>query len=196
MRHCVRQRDGILAFNPTEVPFPRKGKYLGNHDFFGECFPAAKKRGMGVVARMSPDLSWDDALQAHPEWAMRDAQGKVLRNPEDPRLFETCMYSTYMTEYMPAIIREAGRRYDVAPFYTDGWPPIGSLPVCYCQNCKELPPAETPAYWGSFNKRVFSIWSMYDGLAKQRRPTSISRIWVGCARRSEPIGAWQDPLVV
>ena len=38
---------------------------------------AAKKRGMRVVARMSPDLNWGDALAAHPEWAMRNKDGSV-----------------------------------------------------------------------------------------------------------------------
>ncbi len=67
---------GILAFYQTKVPFHRKGKYLGSRDFFGECCAAAKKRGLHVIARMSPDLNWEDAVQAHPEWFERDAQGK------------------------------------------------------------------------------------------------------------------------
>src|SRR5213592_4936235 len=59
---------GILAFYQTEVPFHRKGKYLGTRDFFGDCFRAAKARGLKVIARMSPDLNWEDATQARPEW--------------------------------------------------------------------------------------------------------------------------------
>ena len=77
---------GILAFYQTKVPFHRKGKYLGTRDFFGECCAAAKKRGMHVIARMSPDLNWGDALAAHPEWFQRDAQGKPEALVEDPRL--------------------------------------------------------------------------------------------------------------
>src|SRR5882724_403410 len=82
---------GILAFYQTKVPFHRKGKFLGNRDFFGECCAAARKRGLHVIARMSPDLNWEDAVQAHPEWFQRDAQGKVVKHNEDPRLFRTCM---------------------------------------------------------------------------------------------------------
>ena len=63
---------GILAFYPSKVKFHRHGKFLNGRDFFGECVAAARKRGMRVVARMSPDLNWGDALEAHPEWAMRD----------------------------------------------------------------------------------------------------------------------------
>src|SRR5262249_11906585 len=53
---------GILAFYPSKVQFHRHGKFLNNRDFFGECVAAARKRGLRVVARMSPDLNWPDAL--------------------------------------------------------------------------------------------------------------------------------------
>jgi len=48
---------GILAFYPSKVKFHRHGKFLNGRDFFGECVAAARKRGMRVVARMSPDLN-------------------------------------------------------------------------------------------------------------------------------------------
>ena len=76
---------GILAFYQTKVPFHRKGKYLGTRDFFGDCCAAAKKRGMHVIARMSPDLNWEDAVAAHPEWFQRDAQGKPIAYPQEAR---------------------------------------------------------------------------------------------------------------
>src|SRR5579863_352146 len=118
---------GILAYYPTKVPFHRRGQWLGDRDFFGECCAAAKKRGIRVIARMSPDLNWEDAVQAHPEWFERDTQGNPVRHTEDPRLFRTCMFSTYMTDYMPAIMREVNSLYPVDAMYTNGWPPIGSF---------------------------------------------------------------------
>ena len=124
---------GILAFYQTKVPFHRKGKFLGDRDFFGECCAAAKKRGLRVIARTSPDLNWEDAVQAHPEWFQRDEKGEAVRHGEDPRLFRTCMFSTYMTDYMPAIMREINSLYDVDGVYTNGWPPFGTLPVCFCE---------------------------------------------------------------
>src|SRR5690348_16880861 len=75
---------GILAFYPSKVKFHRPGKFLNGRDFFGECVAAAKKRGMRCVARMSPDLNWGDALEAHPEWAMRHRDGSVQFSGEDP----------------------------------------------------------------------------------------------------------------
>lgn len=161
---------GILAFYQTKVPFHRKGKYLGDRDFFGECCAAAKKRGLHVIARMSPDLNWEDATQAHPEWFQRAADGSVVRHGEDPRLFRTCMFTGYMTEYMPAIMREVNSLYEIDGLFTNAWPPLGALPVCHCAECRKLPPAGSIAYWEKFNDRTVALWKLYDTIAKEKRP--------------------------
>jgi hypothetical protein len=164
---------GILAFYQTKVPFHRKGKYLGDRDFFGDCCAAAKQRGLRVIARMSPDLNWEDALQAHPEWFERDAQAAPVAHNEDHRLFRTCMFSGYMTDYVPAIMKEINSLYDVDGFYTNGWPAIGALPVCYCDICRKLPASGTPAYWDKFNERTIQLWKLYDGIAKEKKPVNF-----------------------
>ena len=164
---------GILAFYPSKVPFHRHGKFLNNRDFFGECVAAAKKRNMRVVARMSPDLNWGDALAAHPEWAMRNKDSSVQFNGEEPRLFKTCMFSSYMDDYVPAIMREINSLYSIDCFYTNGWPPIGSLPECHCAICSKLPPPDTTAYWYAFNDRLVNLWQKYDAIAKEKNPESF-----------------------
>jgi hypothetical protein len=164
---------GILAFYQTKVPFHRKGKFLGSRDFFGECCAAAKKRGMHVIARMSPDLNWEDAVQAHPEWFQRDSQGNAVHHTEDRRLFRTCMFSSYMTDYTPAIMREVNGLYDIDGLFTNAWPPLGSLPVCFCEQCKRLPPAGTVEYWEKFNERTIYLWKLYDSIAKEKKPSNF-----------------------
>ena len=164
---------GILAFYPSKVKFHRWGKFLNGRDFFGECVAAARMRGLHVVARMSPDLNWGDALEAHPEWAMRHKDGSPQLSPEDPRLFKTCMFTSYMDDYVPAIMREVNSLYDVDCFYANGWPPLGSLPECHCAICSKLPPTGTPAYWRVFNDRLFELWNKYDAIAKEKKPDSF-----------------------
>ncbi|MGB6691883.1 MAG: alpha-amylase family protein [Terracidiphilus sp.] len=164
---------GILAFYPSKVPFHRHGKFLNSRDFFGECVAAAKKRGMKCVARMSPDLNWGDALEAHPEWAMRNRDGSAQSSGEEPQLFKTCMFSSYMDDYVPAIMREVNSLFDVDCFYTNGWPPLGSLPECHCAVCSKLPASGTPAYWRGFTDRVLELWSRYDAIAKEKKPDSF-----------------------
>jgi hypothetical protein len=160
---------GILAFYQTKVPFHRKGKYLGDRDFFGECCAAAKKRGLHVIARMSPDLNWDDAVAAHPEWFQRDSEGNAVRHAEDPRLFRTCMFSAYMTDYMPAIMREINSLYDVDGMFTNAWPPLGRIPACHCSQCRRLPRAGTIEHWEQFNARTVYLWKLYDSIAKEKK---------------------------
>jgi Hypothetical glycosyl hydrolase 6/Beta-galactosidase trimerisation domain len=164
---------GILAYYPSKVKFHRHGKFLNGRDFFGECVTAARKRGMRVVARMSPDLNWGDALEAHPEWAMRNKDGSVQFSGEEPRLFKTCMFSTYMDDYVPAVMREVNSLYDVDCFYTNGWPPLGNLPECHCGICSKLAPPNRVAYWRAFNDRLFELWNKYDAIAKEKKPDSF-----------------------
>jgi hypothetical protein len=158
---------GILAYYQTKVPFHRKGKFLGDQDFFGKCNQAARKRGMRTIARMSPDLNWEDATVAHPDWFERDQQGGLHGSKEAPGLFRTCMFSDYMTDYIPAIINEVTSLYEIDAVYCNGWPPLGSLPECYCAICRKLPPPETPAYWEKFNERMVYLWRYYDSLIQK-----------------------------
>ena len=160
---------GILAFYQTKVPFHRKGKYLGTRDFFGECCAAAKKRGMHVIARMSPDLNWENAVAAHPEWFQRNAQDKPIAYPQEARLFQTCMFTSYMTDYIPAIMREVNSLYDVDGLFTNAWPPLGRMPVCMCAQCRQLPPPGTIEYWDKFNERTMYLWKLYDSIAKEKK---------------------------
>src|ERR1700728_3202012 len=163
---------GIVAFYPSKVPFFRHAKYLNGRDFAGELHDAARKRGLHCIARYSPDLNWGDALAAHPDWLMRDEHGQPMPYAEAPELFQTCMFSEYMTDYFPAVMREVNSRYDMDAHYTNGWPSF-SLPVCYCNICRQLPPPKTPAYWDKFNDRVMSLCNLYDSIAKEKKPTSF-----------------------
>jgi hypothetical protein len=163
---------GILAFYPTQVPFHRRSRFLGNKDLFGAASAAAKKRGIRVIARLSPDLNWGDATQAHPEWFMRDAAGGFQPGAEVPELFNTCSFTTYFTEHVPAIMREVQASYDVDGLFTNAWPPF-NLPVCYCDECRKLAKPRSVEYWGQFTERVVSLWKLYDGIAKEKGPDNL-----------------------
>jgi hypothetical protein len=164
---------GILAFYPTEVPYHRRSRFLGDRDLFGVCAAAAKKRGLRVIARFSPDLNWEEALQPHPEWFMRDDKGAFRAHTEEPRLYRTCTFSTYFTDYVPAIMREVQARYDVDGLFTNAWPPLDGLPVCYCDQCRQLAKPKSVDYWHQFTDRIVHLWRLYDGIAKEKKPDSL-----------------------
>jgi hypothetical protein len=151
---------GILAFYPTKVPFHRRSKFLGEGDLFGACAAAAKKRGLRVIARLSPDLQWEDALAPHPEWFMRDEAGGFIAHGEEPHLYKTCSFSTYFTEHIPAIMREVQAAYDVDGLFTNAWPPLDGLPVCHCDVCRKLAKPKSVEYWGQYSDRTVELWKL------------------------------------
>src|SRR5215471_15174919 len=102
---------GIIAFYPTDVPYHRRSPFLNKRDLFGECVAAARKRNIRIIARYSPDLQWQDAAGAHPEWFRRSRDGALVETPEVPGLCYTCFFSIYFTEHIPAIMREVNARY-------------------------------------------------------------------------------------
>ena len=164
---------GILAYYPSKVPQFRPAKFLNGRDFAGECIATLKQRGIRAIARFSPDLNWREVLEARPEWFKRDRNGNPVASREEPELFETCTFTTYFTEHMPAIMREVNSRYPVDAFYTNGWPPIGRMPECYCAACKNLPHYDTVEYWDVFTKRALELWALWDGIAKEKSPDNL-----------------------
>jgi len=181
---------GILAFYPTQVPFHRRSRFLGDRDLFGACAAAAKKRGLRVIARLSPDLNWEEALKPHPEWFMRDASGGFLPHAEEPRLYRTCTFSGYFTEYVPAIMREIHSRYDVDGLFTNAWPPLDGLPVCYCDECRKLAKPRSVEYWQQFTERVVYLWQSYDKIAKEKKPDNLFFANLGGGLRATPNLKW------
>lgn len=164
---------GILAFYPTDVPFHRRSRFLGDRDLFGECCTAAKQRGLRVIARLSPDLQWQDAMAAHPEWFRRDAAGQPMPQAEAPGLFWTCMFSTYFTEQIPAIMREVNARYDIDGQFTNGWPPYDRLWECSCDVCRGAPPNGSPECYDRYLERTLALWKLYDDVTKEKRPDNV-----------------------
>ena len=107
---------GIMAFYPTKTPYHHRSQFLGNRDLFGDFTKAAKARGIRVVARLDCNYAYEEALNARPEWFQRRADGQPVRHNESPSLYAACMFTTYFTEQMPAIIREVNSLYDVDGF--------------------------------------------------------------------------------
>ena len=179
---------GIVAFYPTQVPYHHPSQFLGTRDLFGDMVAAARKRGIRVVARMDCNWAYQEALQAHPEWFERNPDGSPRRHDESPWLYQTCMFSAYFTEQMPAIYREINQHYAVDGFFTNGWPSTGALGVCYCENCQKIyreqvggvPAAHTDAsrplyrkYYEASMKRIQEVWRLWDGVAKEKNPDSV-----------------------
>jgi len=148
-----------VAYYPTQIPFHRRAKFLGERDVFGELVTAAKKLGLRVLARLDPNWGHEDLYRAHPDWFLTDENGKprqrgqatpTAREPQflsatpfaqHDVLYSTCWNSPFHREFVPAVMTEIMERYDVDGFFTNGWPPIGGGPpdlsmLCYCPHCQ------------------------------------------------------------
>ena len=150
---------GILAFYPSKVPFHRHGKFLNNRDFFGECVAAAKKRGMRVVARMSPDLNWDVSPSPRipsgrqgPQRRLRPVKRRGTL-PSKP----ACSRLIWMTTSRPSSRKSTRNTTWIASALMDGRP----WAACRNATASSAPifrRPQTPAYWRAFTDRVlFSV---------------------------------------
>ena len=164
---------GIVAFYPTRIPYHHKTQYLDGHDLFGDFTKAAKSRGIRVVARLDCNYAWEEAWKAHPEWIERSGDGKPVVHNESPWLYKTCMYSTYFSEQMPAIIREINSLYDVDGFFTNGWPGTGRPSPCHCPECRGFGDPNSPEFRDRHLARVVEIWKLWDSTAKQKKWDSV-----------------------
>jgi hypothetical protein len=164
---------GIMAFYPTRIPYHHRSRFLDGHDLFGDFTRAAKSAGIRVVARLDCNYVFEETFKAHPEWVERKIDGAPVTNRESPWLFKTCMYSSYFTEQMPAIIREVNSMYDVDGFFTNGWPSTGRPPKCFCEACKHLADPSTPEGYEQHLNRVLEVWKLWDSTAKQKKWDSV-----------------------
>jgi len=53
-----------------------------------------------------------------------------------------------MTDYMPAVMREVNAKYEVDCLYTNGWPPLGNLPVLLLLGMQRTCPTGHPGILG------------------------------------------------
>lgn len=177
---------GIMAFYPTQIRYHHRSEFLGSRDLFGDIVTAARKRGIRIIARINPNTAYQEALDAHPEWFQRNLDGS-LRTGDYLGLYETCMFSTYFTEQMPAIFREVNQRYQPDATYTPGWPGAASLDTCYCSTCQRLyleqiggvPGHADPGsvvyrkYYELYMERIAEIWKHWEQIAKEKNSKAV-----------------------
>ncbi len=182
---------GIVAFYPTQVPYHKRARFLGNRDLYGEFSSATRRAKMRVVARLDPTYCFPELFEAHPGWVTRNQAGEPVRHPEAKELYSTCMFGHYYDQQMTAIIKELNKHYDPDGYYTNGWPGTGLGSVCYCEHCKaeyqrlfhdDLPQSanrQDPNYrqWTEWRlSRVLEIWNLWQATATEGR---VDRVYVG-----------------
>lgn len=124
---------GYIAYYPSKVPLHYVSKFMHNNDPFGELVEGARDLGMHVMARVDPHAIHQDAADAHPEWVAVDAEGNPRRHWAFPDVWVTCAYGDYNARFMPEVVRELVRDYDIDAVFANRWQGHG---VCHCESCK------------------------------------------------------------
>ncbi|MBW9113483.1 family 10 glycosylhydrolase [Rhizobium cauense] len=112
---------GYIAFYPSEIPFHYVSQHLGDTDIFGALVDAARKLDMHVMARVDPHAIHSDAAKAHPEWVMVNANGTPREHWAYPDIWVTNAYGEYNTVFMPEVVKEIVRKYDIDAIFANRW---------------------------------------------------------------------------
>ena len=179
---------GPVAFYPTQVPYFHQSKFLNGRDLFGECVAAAKKRGLRVYGRMSPDIQYTDPalLAAHPLWFRRNQDGSLQQSA--PEIAWTCTFSGQFDEQQPAILRELNARYDIDGVYMNGWP----VPqVCYCDTCKKIGDPHSEKYRVAFMDRVEQMIDLYKNIVLEKSPNNFYSCNLGGGLKETGLDQWK-----
>jgi hypothetical protein len=125
---------GIVAFYPSRFEWHHRALALGDRDLFGEILAAARAAGLTVLARMDSTRTYDGVFRAHPDWYARDREGKPFVSGD---LYTVCVNGPWVTECVPAILREITERYRPDGFADNSWSGLGQDEICCCDNCRE-----------------------------------------------------------
>ncbi|HXE08186.1 MAG TPA: alpha-amylase family protein [Acidobacteriaceae bacterium] len=178
----------LVAFYPTDVPFFPRSPYLNGRDLFGECVAAAKKRGLRIYGRMSPDVHKEDdaVLAAHPQWFRRDRSGNLQHAA--PGVLYTCQFGGSFTELQPAIMREVMSRYEIDGLYMNGWPTEQS---CWCENCRKIGEPRSPEYRAALLHGAIELIGTYTQIATDKHPDNFYSCNLGGGLMESGLDQWE-----
>ncbi|WDR02865.1 family 10 glycosylhydrolase [Devosia algicola] len=175
---------GYVAYYPSKVQYHYVSKFIGDTDPFGTLVDGARKLNMHVMARVDPHAIHQDAADAHPEWIAVDKHGNKRRHWAYPDVWVTCAYGDYNQQFMPQVISEITRNYDIDAVFANRWQGHG---VCYCQSCKtrfkaasgfDLPQTadvEAPEWlaWSAWRRQVLTKLVVdWDDVVKAIKPNA------------------------
>ncbi|MBV9264633.1 MAG: family 10 glycosylhydrolase, partial [Acidobacteriaceae bacterium] len=116
-----------------------KHKNLGDRDLLRECISEARRQKLRVLAYYSVDRDgWAGHL--HPEWRMRDPDGKLVDEDRYPPEWAAMGFLCYNSPYRDYVRQQVEEilDYDIDGFHFDMLWFGHTGRVCYCQYCRPL----------------------------------------------------------
>ncbi len=199
---------GIVAFYPSRFEWHHRAKALGDRDLFGEVLGAARRAGLTVLARMDSTRTYEEVFRAHPDWFAQDATGHPFKGGD---LYTVCVNGPWVSECVPAILREIAGRYRPDGFTDNSWSGLGQRQVCCCDRCREafrravaldLPAHvdwDEPAYrawirW-SYARRT-EIWDAYNRVTHEAGGLDCHWLGMGQGEPSRMCEDFRDPRAI
>jgi hypothetical protein len=106
---------------------------MGNRDFLAEILAEAAKKHLPIMAYST--VIWDNfSAEAHPEWCMRDPEGRALTDTitMDIGKWKYVCHNTGYADFAVEIIKEIAGGYPIQGFHLDMFKlDFGKL-SCYC----------------------------------------------------------------
>jgi hypothetical protein len=169
----------IVAFYPTKLADLPVSPFLKGRDLFGECARAAHKRNVRIMGRLSIETAHISLAEKHPDWFRRGPDGRIASRSRfegdpssSPEFGQTCQFTGYYTDFIPALIQEVITRYDIDGIYSNGWPGT-NVPKCYCAACRKIGDPDSAAYKAAYLQRAKELWGLYDGIVARHKPEMI-----------------------
>ncbi|HEY3397438.1 MAG TPA: alpha-L-fucosidase, partial [Armatimonadota bacterium] len=124
------------CYYPSEVGRPHPA--LAGRDFVGEIQELCGRQGYEFMAYYSVGFD-TGAVRAHPDWALRDEAGNMVRTKADgragwPDKWHWACGSTMYAEFACDHLREIVDRYHPDSVFLD----IFGQPVCWCPACENV----------------------------------------------------------
>jgi hypothetical protein len=139
----VLNAGGSIAFYPSTVPLHEHSPSLKGRDFFGLVAAAARRQRLRLAARFDFSKQSNAALDAHPEWFFRRADGSPATDATGG--FLPCLNSGFFQTQGLAIISEVMGRYKPELIFVNAFSHLsaggagaasGDYSVCHCRSCE------------------------------------------------------------
>lgn len=130
---------GIVASYPTALPFHTQSAFLRG-DGLPRVIEACHTAGIKVIARTDFSKIRPELYEAHPEWAVRTADGRIVEDEGDVHV---CPSGAYQQECAPRIVEETLTTLDVDGIYFNmqGFQTYDYCGVdhgiCHCDACTD-----------------------------------------------------------
>lgn len=167
-----------MCFWPSKLGHMHEG--LHGRDIFGETVDACRRRGLKIVGYYNIWNRYE--YDHHPEWRMRDKNGKGSYVDRGDR-FGVCCPNTGYREFVQGQIQDLCSHYKFDGLWVDmiGW--TGT--VCYCDSCRETYRRETGLELPEAVDFADPAWVRFHR-SRQAWKTDFSKMVVDTAKAAQP----------